>query len=127
MQLNNIPEGILSLFIYSLPVLKIPIIFICFFAYVESSGNKIFAYGIKIEFNKSKIEGDALLIPWNTIKFFGCSSSDLIAFNKSVSSFLTSISPIFDLSILVVNNNYSTLVDFEITFFVISKSNFSAI
>ena len=93
---------------------------------VEPSGNKIFVSGLKIEFNKFKTEGDALLIPWNNIKFFGCSSSDLIAFNKSVSSFLTIISP-FSLSINVFINNSSTLVDFEIIIFLMSKPNTFAI
>ena len=89
MQLDKIPKGSFSLFEYSLPTLKIPIIFSFPFSLVLPSGNKIFESGMKIEFNISKTAGDALLIPWNKIKFFGCTSLDDITFNNSVSTFLT--------------------------------------
>ena len=84
------------------------------------------ALGVKIEFNTSKTAGEALLIPWNNINFFGCSSFDFIALYNSVSWFFTKISPVFDFSIIIFINKSSTLVDFEITILIISKPNLLA-
>ena len=85
MQFDNIPAGILSLLTLSLPLLKIPIIFILPFSKIEPFDNKILASGVKIEFNTSKTAGEALLIPWNNIKFLGFSSLDFIASYNLVS------------------------------------------
>ena len=53
--------------------------FILPFSKIEPFDKRILALGVKIEFNISKTAGEALLIPWNNINFFGFSSVHLIA------------------------------------------------
>ena len=125
MQFDKIPDGILSLLILSFPLLKTPIIFKFFpFSKVEPFERRILALGVNIELNISNTPGEALLIPWKTINYLGFSSWDTIALYNSVFLFLTIISPSLDFSMIIFINKSSTLVDFEITIFIISKPNF---
>ena len=95
---------------------------------VEPLGNKIFvSLGPNIEFNISKIAGDALLIPSIITNLSGNNSLDSTALHKGVFVFTkTGKLSSFFLS-TVLHNKSSTFVDFVMGILKISRPNKSEI
>ena len=122
MQFSNKIFGILSSL--SFVLLYIPIINIFPFSKVEPSERRISSFLSKMEFNKLRTSVEALLIPCNSMIFFGCSSVDLINLHNSVSSLLIFVLPEPNFSNIFLNSKSSTFVDFKIRILIISKPNF---
>ena len=111
-------------FILSFDELKIPIRLTLPFVIVEPLDNKIFvSFGPKIEFNISKIEGDALLIPSIITNLLEYISLFSIALHKGVFEFIKTVCPSLFFLRMVLHNKSSTFVDLVIVTLIISKFN----